>query len=318
MAELLHSKGYLLHGMIQSLAGVRATALRQTMPFLNLVEGDLRDLDSLTGAIESTQPDEIYNLGALSSVSQSWAQPQLTAEITGLGALRLLEAIGLNDMVDRVRFYQASSSEMFGRPLAAPQDENTPFNPIHPYAVAKVFAHHSTVNYRNAYGLFAAAGILFNHESPRRGDQFVTRKITRGVARIALGLQDHLSLGNLDARRDWGYAPEYVEAMWLMLQRPEPRDYVIATGVGHSVRDFVETAFRHIGIEDWTRHVRHDPSLLRPVDIVELRGDPSKAHAELGWEPRTSFDELVRMMVAAEREREGAAQNAFGQTGPPG
>jgi GDPmannose 4,6-dehydratase len=315
LAELLHGRGYRVYGMVQSLATPRSRSVRRLLPFATLLEGDLQDLASLIQVLESADPDEVYNLAALSSVSRSWSQPELTAEITGLGALRLLEAIRLVGLAGRARFYQASSSEMFGRALASPQDETTPFMPVHPYAVAKVFAHHTTVNFREVHGLFGVCGILFNHESPRRGEEFVTRKITRGVARISLGLQEHIELGNLDVRRDWGYAPEYVEAMWRMVQQPEPDDYVIATGETHSVREFLAEAFRTVGIEDWEGHVRQDPGLLRPTDITELRGDASKARLVLGWTPGTPFAELVRTMVAADLEREAAPMAEDSETG---
>jgi GDPmannose 4,6-dehydratase len=315
LAELLHAKGYAVHGLVRSLAGPAADRVRGLLPFVRLVQGDLQDLGSLLQAVGETTPDEVYNLGALSSVARSWSQPELTAEITGLGTLRLLEAIRLAGLAGRVRFYQASSSEMFGRALTSPQDETTPFWPVHPYAMAKVFAHHTTVNFREVHGMFAVAGIVFNHESPRRGEEFVTRKICRGVARIALGLEERLVLGNLDARRDWGYAPEYVEAMWLMLQQDRPDDYVVATGVTHSVRDWAEEAFRVIGVEDWARHVDRDPDLLRPTDITELRGDASRAAVALGWAPRTGFRDLVRIMVEAEMDRERAAFHEAGRAG---
>jgi GDPmannose 4,6-dehydratase len=312
LSELLREKGYRVAGMVQSLAGSKTDAVRKLLPFVEMVEGDLGDLASLVKALERMQPDEVYNLGALSSVSRSWSQPELTAEITGLGTLRLLEAIRLAGLAGTTRFYQASSSEMFGQAQMSPQNENTPFAPIHPYAVAKVFAHHTTANFRQAHGLYAVCGILFNHESPRRGEEFVTRKITRGVARIALGRQDRLALGNLDVRRDWGYAPEYVEAMWKMLQQPEPDDFVIATGITHSVREFLDSAFRHAGISDWEGLVDTDPSLARPADIEELCGDASKAREVLDWNPHTEFEELVGIMVDADTEREKAAPNPTG------
>ena len=309
LAELLHQKGYRVAGMVQGLAGSKTDAVREMLPFVELVEGDLRDLASLVAALELMRPDEVYNLGALSSVSRSWSQPELTAEITGLGTLRLLEAVRLTGLLSTTRFYQASSSEMFGQAATSPQNEHTPFAPIHPYAIAKVFAHHATVNFRQAYGLFAVCGVLFNHESPRRGEEFVTRKITRGVARIALGRQDRLSLGNLDVRRDWGYAPEYVEAMWRMLQQPEPDDFVVATGITHSVRDFLDSAFHHAGMPDWEGLVDTDRSLARPADIGELCGDSSKAREILDWHPQVGFEELVGIMVDADMEREKAAPN---------
>ncbi len=306
MAEMLEARGYRVFGMVKTTAGPQAEAVSQLLPSVELVEGDLQDLASLITVVETTGPDEVYNLAALSSVSRSWSQPELTAEVTGLGPLRLLEAIRLAGRTGSTRFYQASSSEMFGRALVFPQDEDTPFSPVHPYAVAKVFAHHTTVNYRSVHGMFAVCGILFNHESPRRGEEFVTRKITRGVARIGLGLQESLVLGNLDVRRDWGYAPEYVEAMWMMLQRSEPDDFVIATGVTHSVRDFLDAAFTEIGVDDWSPFVRHDEALVRPTDITELRGNAAKARSALGWRPLTDFEGLVRLMVAADMERERA------------
>lgn len=306
LSELLRDKGYRVTGMVRSLAESKTDAVRELLPFVELVEGDLRDLASLVKALERMQPDEVYNLGALSSVAHSWSDPELTAEVTGLGTLRILKAIRLTGLLSTTRFYQASSSEMFGQAKMSPQNENTPFAPIHPYAVAKVFAHHTTVNFRQAHGLYAVCGILFNHESPRRGEEFVTRKITRGVARIALGRQDRLALGNLDVRRDWGYAPEYVEAMWKMLHQPEPGDFVIATGTTHSVRDFLDSSFRHAGISDWEGLVDTDPSLARPADIGELCGDSSKAREVLDWHPRTEFEELAGIMVDADMEREKA------------
>jgi len=297
LAELLNAKGYAVHGVIRSVTGPKADSIRVGLPFASLHEAELQDLASLVAVLDDLRPDEIYNLAALSSVSRSWAQPELTAEVTGLGVLRLLEAIRLAGLLETTRFYQASSSEMFGHARESPQNEGTPFSPVHPYAVAKVFAHQTTVNFREAYGLFAVCGILFNHESPRRGEDFVTRKITRAVARIAMGRQPDLTLGTLDVRRDWGYAPEYVEAMWLMLQEPNPDDYVVATGITHSVREFVEVAFRHAGIDDWEARVTSDPELRRPADIPELRGDAAKAREALGWSPRTGFDQIVRAMV---------------------
>jgi GDPmannose 4,6-dehydratase len=300
--------------MVQNAASPKAVLLARALPFVTLVEGDLQNLVSLIKAIEIAQPDEVYNLGALSSVSRSWSQPELTAEITGLGPLRLLEALRAHRLMDRVRFYQASSSEMFGATVESPQNERTRFRPIHPYAVAKVFAHCATVSYREVYGLFAVAGILFNHESPRRGEEFVTRKISRAAARIALGLEDHVTLGNLDVRRDWGYAPEYVQAMWMMLQQPEPRDYVIATGQSHTIRELAEVAFQYAGIDAWERHVRKDSSLLRPADVLDLCGDSSKARNELGWMPRTGFQRLIGIMVDSDMEREkNAALSTLGR-----
>jgi GDPmannose 4,6-dehydratase len=252
----------------------------------------------LIAAVVYSQPEEVYNLGAISFVALSFKQPDLTANVTGLGVLRLLEAIRLVGGKDNpIRFYQASSSEMFGKVRESPQTEETSFYPRSPYGAAKVFGHHITINYREAYGLWAVSGILFNHESPRRGLEFVTRKVTNAVARIKLGLQHELALGNMDAHRDWGYAGDYVRAMWLMLRQDVPDDYVIATGQTHSVREFVELAFRVAGIEDWDQHLRVDPRYLRPSDVDYLVGDASKARTVLGWQPTVTFEELVAMMV---------------------
>jgi GDPmannose 4,6-dehydratase len=271
---------------------------------IELLNGDLLDQNSLMNAIRHSSPDEIYNLAAQSFVPTSWNQPDLTGEFTALGATRMLEAV--RAVKPDVRYYQASSSEMFGSTPDVPQDESTPFYPRSPYAVAKVYAHWITVNYRESFDLFACSGILFNHESPRRGLEFVTRKVTHGVARIKAGKQKRLSMGNLDARRDWGYAADYVEAMWLMLQQSTPNDYVIATGVSHSVNNLLEIAFRHVGLnhEDY---VTLDSSLLRPAEVNSLRGNPAKAKQELGWQSKTSFEELIAMMVDADlrAEREG-------------
>jgi GDPmannose 4,6-dehydratase len=298
LAEFLNSEGYDVLGLVAGQANPRADLLREELPFVELVDGDLQDLSSLIAAVEYAQPDEVYNLGAISFVALSFKQPELTANISGLGVLRLLEAIRLVGGGDNpIRFYQASSSEMFGKVRESPQTELTSFHPRSPYGVAKVFGHHTTVNYREAYGVFAVSGILFNHESPRRGLEFVTRKITNGVARIKLGLQNELALGNLDAKRDWGFAPDYVRAMWMMLQQPDPEDFVVATGVTHSVREFLELAFRAAGIEEWESYVRVDPRFLRPTDVEELVGDASKARRILRWEPTVSFEELVPMMV---------------------
>ncbi|MCE7883231.1 MAG: GDP-mannose 4,6-dehydratase, partial [Actinobacteria bacterium ATB1] len=268
-----------------------------------LMEGDLGDISSIIGVLEQVQPDEVYNLGAISFVGLSFKQPELTANITGLGVLRMLEAIRIVGGPDNpIRFYQASSSEMFGRVRETPQSEKTPFHPRSPYGVAKVFGHDMTVNYREAYGLFACSGILFNHESPRRGLEFVTRKVSHAVARIKLGLQDSIALGNLEASRDWGFAGEYVEAMWRMLQQDEPDDYVIATGETHSIRDFLDAAFSRIGIDDWEPYVKQDARYMRPAEVDLLVGDASKAKEKLGWVPETSFAELVGMMVDADLE----------------
>jgi GDPmannose 4,6-dehydratase len=302
LAEFLLSKGYHVAGLIRRTSMIIDERIRHIIKDVELVEGDLLDQLSLIKAIQQVRPDEVYNLAAMSFVPTSFIQPVLTGEYTALGVTRMLEAIRLADWP--IRFYQASSSEMFGKVQEIPQTEKTPFHPRSPYGVAKVYGHWITVNYRESYGLFACSGILFNHESPRRGIEFVTRKISRAVARIKLGLQDKLYLGNLDARRDWGFAGDYVEAMWLMLQQDRPDDYVIATGETHSVAEFAETAFRHVGIENWRDYVEVDPKLLRPADVDVLIGNPAKARAKLGWQPRVTFQGLVKMMVDADLELE--------------
>jgi len=302
LAELLLEKGYEVHGMIRRASTESVERIHHLVGRITLIQADLLDQNSLIGALREAQPAEVYNLAAQSFVPTSWRQPVLTAEFTAVGVTRVLEAIRAVD--PQIRFYQASSSEMFGK-ADPPQNETTPFHPRSPYGVAKVYGHHITVNYRESYGIFATSGILFNHESPRRGIEFVTRKITDGVARIKLGLADELRLGNLDAKRDWGFAGDYVDAMWRMLQRDEARDYVIGTGEAHSVREFVETAFEHAGL-DLDRHVVIDPSFVRPAEVDHLVGDASKARVELGWEPRVSFRELVEMMVDADLERLGS------------
>jgi GDPmannose 4,6-dehydratase len=266
---------------------------------VTLHQADLLDQRSLVDALRASQPAEIYNLAAMSFVAASWNQPVLTAEFTGVGVTRMLEAV--REVVPAARFYQASSSEMFGKVRQVPQNESTPFYPRSPYGVAKAYGHHITVNYRESYGLHACSGILFNHESERRGLEFVTRKVTHGAAAIKLGLREELRLGNLDAERDWGYAKDYVEAMWLMLQQPEPDDYVVATGVTHSVRELVDVAFARVGL-DPAEHVRQDERFMRPAEVDHLIGDYSKAREKLGWEPRTSFEELVELMVDADLE----------------
>ncbi len=299
LSEVLNDEGYKVYGLIKGQRNPKAEMINSEFPFVELVEGDLQDLSSLIGALEYTQPDEVYNLGAISFVALSFKQAELTANITGLGVLRLLEAIRVVGGQDSnpIRFYQASSSEMFGKVRETPQTELTPLHPRSPYGSAKVFGHHTTVNYRESYGLYACSGILFNHESPRRGIEFVTRKVTNAVARIKLGLQDHVALGNLDAKRDWGFAGDYVRAMYLMLQQDEPDDYVVATGETHAVSEFVELAFKAAGIDDWEQYVRIDPRFFRPAEVDLLVGDASKAKEKLGWEPQVSFEELVTMMV---------------------
>ena len=298
LAELLHAKGYEVFGLVKGQNNPKAESLREEFPFVEIVPGDLADFSSLVSALERSRPDEVYNLGGVSFVAMSFNQAELTANITGLGVLRMLEAIRLVGGDDRaIRFYQASSSEMFGKVRETPQSELTPFHPRSPYGVAKVFGHDITVNYRESYGLFACSGILFNHEGPRRGLEFVTRKITHAVARIKLGLQQELVLGNLDAKRDWGYAGDYVEAMWLMLQQPEPDDFVIATGETHSIGEFLDLAFRAAGLGDWRPYVRQDKRFFRPAEVDLRVGDATKARTKLGWTPRVDFPGLVEMMV---------------------
>jgi GDPmannose 4,6-dehydratase len=306
MSEFLTGKGYQVFGLVRGQANPKAKLVTDENPALELVEGDLRDLSSLIAAVEQVQPDEVYNLGAMSFVALSFRQPELTADITGVGVLRMLEAIRIVGGAENnpIRFYQASSSEMFGKVRETPQNEDTSFHPRSPYGVAKVFGHHMTINYRESYDLHASSGICFNHEGPRRGLEFVTRKITNGIARIKLGLQDSISLGNIDAARDWGYAGDFVEAMWLMLQQDEPDDYVIATGETHSVREFLDVAFQCAGYDDWERYVRRDSRFERPAEVDLLMGDPGKAHRQLGWKPKVAFDELVSTMYAADLAEE--------------
>ena len=308
MAQLLVSKGYDVYGMVRGQANPKIELVLRETPELQLVEGDLGDLSSLISVMEQVAPDEVYNLGAVSFVALSFRQPELTADITGLGVLRLLEAVRRVGGADNnpIRFYQASSSEMFGKVRETPQTERTPFHPRSPYGAAKVFGHYITVNYRESYGLYACSGICFNHESPRRGLEFVTRKVTNAVARISLGLQDRIALGNLDAARDWGYAGDYVEAMWLMLQQDDADDYVLATGKTHTIRDLLTAAFRCVGLDDWERFVVMDPRYTRPAEVDILTGDASKAERKLGWKPRVGFTELVEMMVASDLEAERA------------
>jgi GDPmannose 4,6-dehydratase len=297
LAELLLEKGYEVHGMVRRSSTETFERIEHLRDRLVLHQGDLLDQRSLVDALRAAQPDEVYNLAAMSFVAASWVQPTLTAEFTGVGVTRLLEAV--REVCPEARFYQASSSEMFGKVREVPQTEATPFYPRSPYGVAKAYGHHITVNYRESYDLHATSGILFNHESPRRGLEFVTRKITWHAAAIRLGLADSLALGNLDAERDWGYAKDYVEAMWLMLRRDEPDDFVIATGRAHSVRECVEIAFDQAGVEV-EGHVVVDPAFLRPAEVDHLIGDASKARRLLGWEPATSFEALVRLMVDAD------------------
>jgi GDPmannose 4,6-dehydratase len=302
LADFLLQKGYEVHGMVRRSSTENFERIAHLKGRVNLHQADLLDQLSIVNLVRDIRPHEVYNLASQSFVPTSWLQPLLTGEFTGLGVARMLEAIRLVD--PGIRFYQASSSEMFGDVRQEPQNECTPFWPRSPYGVAKVYGHWITVNYRESYDIFACSGILFNHESPRRGREFVTRKVTDGVARIKLGLQERLCLGNLDAMRDWGYAGDYVQAMWMMLQQDQPDDYVVATGQKHSVRELVDRAFRCVDL-DWQDHVEIDPALIRPAEVNTLCGDASKARRVLGWAPRVTFAELVRMMVEADLERVG-------------
>ena len=305
LAEYLIGLGYSVYGLIRGQNNPKAEAVQRLVPDLELIEGDLLDQSSLIAAVESTQPDEVYNLGAISFVPLSWRQPVLTSEITGLGVTRLLEAIR---MVNRdIRFYQASSSEMFGKVREMPQSEATPFHPRSPYGVAKAYGHYTTVNYRESYDMFACSGILFNHESPRRGLEFVTRKTTNAAARIKLGKQDSLLMGDLSPKRDWGYAGDYVQAMHLMLQQDEPDDYVVGTGETHSIQEMCAVAFDHVGL-DWQEFVGKDPRFLRPAEVNLLIADNSKAQEKLGWMPTVDFPGLIKMMVDSDLKQEGAVR----------
>ena len=322
LAELLLAKGYAVYGLIRRSSSFNTDRIDHlyTDPHeegvrLRLVYGDLNDASSLNQILRAVKPDEIYNLGAQSHVRVSFDVPEYTAEVSGLGSVRLLEAIRDADL--KSRFYQASSSELFGKVAEIPQRETTPFHPRSPYACAKAYAYHITVNYRESYGLFACNGILFNHESPRRGETFVTRKITRAVAHIKHGLQDQLFLGNLDAKRDWGFAGDYVEGMWLMLQQPEPDDYVLATGETHSVREFLDVAFDLAGL-DWKKYVKIDPRYFRPAEVDILLGDATKARQKLGWQPKVGFVELAKMMVDADLELVRNRIYGTGHTRPSG
>jgi len=297
LAEVLLEKGYRVVGMVRRSSTENFSRIEPFRDRLELEQADLLDQYSLIDLLARTKPDEVYNLAAMSFVPTSWSQPVLTTEFDAVGVTRILEAIRLTN--PEIRFYQASSSEMFGKVREVPQRETTPFHPRSPYGVAKVYGHYITVNYRESYGLFACSGILFNHESPRRGKEFVTRKVTDGVARVKLGLAKELRLGNLDARRDWGFAGDYVKAMWLMLQQDTPEDYVVATGEQHTVRELVEIAFDHVGL-DWRRYVKEDKALYRPAEVDTLLGDSTLARENLGWKPEVSFGALVRMMVDAD------------------
>src|SRR5260221_7000458 len=303
LAELLLEKGYKVFGLTRRTSTINYERIKHIEDKIELLQGDLLDQGSLASAIEESEPEEVYNLAAQSFVKTSWNQPVLTGEVTGIGVTRMLEAV--RTVNKKIRFYQASSSEMFGKVTETPQRETTRFYPRSPYGVAKVYGHYATVNYRESYDLFASSGILFNHESPRRGIEFVTRKIANGVARIHLGKQNAIELGNLDAKRDWGFAGDYVEAMWLMLQQDKPDDYVIATGETHSIEEYVGLAFKAVGITDWKKYIKaNDPRYLRPAEVDMLKGDATKAKEKLGWSPKTSFPQLVEMMVKAELEAE--------------
>jgi GDPmannose 4,6-dehydratase len=295
LADFLLKKGYNVYGVERRSSSKNRTNTKHLEGKITFLQGDLTDQNSLLRCLKESNPDEVYNLAAQSFVGESWNTPEHTSEVTGLGVLRILEAI--REFNPKIRFYQASSSEMFGRMIENPSNENTPFYPRSPYGVAKLYGHWITKNYRESYNMFACSGILFNHESERRGIEFVTRKISDGVARIKLGLIDHISLGNLDAKRDWGYAPDYVEAMWLMLQQDIPDDYVIATGETRSIREFLEEAFKIVGILDWESHIKVDPRFMRPAEVDVLRGDYKRAQTQLKWSPKTTFSNLVKIMV---------------------
>jgi GDPmannose 4,6-dehydratase len=301
LAELLLKKGYKVYGLVRRLSTPNYWRIAHILNKVEIIEGDMADQVSLIKAVIISQPDEVYNLAAQSFVATSWKQPVLTADVSGLGTLRLLDAVREN--APKARFYQASTSEMYGNATTKIIDEQTKFKPRSPYAIAKLYAHWIAVNYRESYDMYVSCGILFNHESPRRGIEFVTRKITDGVARIKLGLADHISLGNLDSKRDWGYAGDYVEAMWLMLQQEKADDYVVSTGVTRSNRDFLDAAFRVIGIDNWEPYVKQDPRFMRPAELHTLQGNPSKVNKVLGWKPKVTFEELVKMMVEEDLKR---------------
>ena len=296
LADFLLEKGYTVYGLERRSSGETRANILHIQDKIKFIKGDLTDQNSLLRALKESQPDEVYNLAAQSFVGESWNTPEQTSDVTGLGVLRMLEAIREYGS-DKIKFYQASSSEMFGRMVENPATENTPFYPRSPYGVAKLYGHWITKNYRESYDMFACSGILFNHESERRGLEFVTRKITNGVAKIHLGLADHISLGNLDAQRDWGYAPDYVEAMWLILQQDTPDDYVVATNCTYSIRDFLDEAFLTIGISDWEPYIKIDPQFIRPAEVDVLRGNASKAYKQLDWSPKTDFKQMVHIMV---------------------
>lgn len=308
LAELLLSKGYEVFGLVRGQNNPKFDMVQQLLPEVKLLTGDLTDVSSLTRVLNIAQPDEVYNLGAISFVAYSWENASLTTDVTAKGVLNILEATRLyagND-ISKVRFYQASSSEMYGKVQQVPQTEETLLWPRSPYGVAKVYGHYMTINYRESYGMHASSGILFNHESPRRGPEFVTRKVSRAVARIALGMQNDITLGNLDAKRDWGFAGDYVDAMWRMLQQPEGDDYVVATGETHSIEELLQVAFRVAGIENWRDYVKQDPRFMRPAEVDLLIGDPKKAQEKLGWTPTVGFEQLVEMMVNSDLAEQSA------------
>ena len=300
LADFLLTKGYTVYGMERRSSNVNDVNTKHLKDNITILNGDMTDQNSLLRCLKESNPDEVYNLAAQSFVGESWNTPEHTSEVTGIGVLRILEAI--REFNPKIKFYQASSSEMFGRMVENPAKETTPFYPRSPYGVAKLYGHWITKNYRESYNMFACSGILFNHESERRGIEFVTRKISDGVARIKLGLADHITLGNLEAKRDWGYAPDYVEAMWLMLQQDNADDYVIATGETHSIREFLDVAFKYIGIDDWKSYIKQDPRFMRPAEVDVLRGDHTKAKKQMGWDPSTSFETLVKKMVDIDLE----------------
>ncbi|WP_421734390.1 GDP-mannose 4,6-dehydratase [Cellulomonas sp.] len=308
LSELLLAKGYEVYGLIRGQNNPKYGLVRELLPDVKLLTGDLTDFSSLIRALEVARPDEVYNLGAISFVAYSWENALVTSDVTGKGVLNMIEAVRLyaGDDLSKVRFYQASSSEMFGKVQEVPQRENTLLWPRSPYGVAKVFGHYMTINYRESYGMHASSGILFNHESPRRGPEFVTRKVSQAVARISLGLQDDITLGNLDAKRDWGFAGDYVDAMWRMLQQDEADDYVVATGETHSIRELLDISFKHVGIDDWEPLVKQDPRFMRPAEVDLLIGDPSKAQEKLGWKRQVDFPTLVTMMVDNDLEEQRA------------
>ena len=297
LADLLLEKGYEVFGMERRCSSPNRTNTKHLEGKITFLHGDLTDQNSLVRCLRESNPHEVYNLAAQSFVGESWNTPEQTGDVNGLGTLRMLEAVRESGIKD-VRFYQASTSELYGRMVENPANENTPFYPRSPYGVAKLYGHWITKNYRESYDMFACSGILFNHESERRGIEFVTRKITDGVARIFSGLQDHITLGNLDSKRDWGYSPDYVECMWMMLQQDNPDDYVVATGKAHTIREFLDYSFRHIGITDWGKYIKQDPRFMRPAEVDVLRGDSTKAKEKLRWMPKTSFGQMVSKMVA--------------------